>query len=143
MSTIINIAIIIFIAIIAAFLLFTLKHIIKIFKLKEHILEKELYTNLKDQLETINELLDLIDNQINVEIAHKLRSEYTLGERYNQLNMDKDCRDISLRVYSSINKSLFIHIEKTMPIYNSSFWMHYITKKTTCSMLAATRSLEK
>lgn len=117
-------------------------NIIQILRTRRQILEKDLYTNLKDQIETINDLLDLIDNQINVEIAHKLRSVYTLNERYNQLNMDKDCQEISTRVYESINKSLFVSIEKTMPVYNSDFWMYYITKKTTCSMLAATRPSE-
>lgn len=132
-----------YIGVVVLFILVIFYQIIQILRLKRESLRKDLYTNLKDQIETINDLLDLIDNQINVEIAHKLRSVYSLNERYNQLNMDKDCQEISIRVYSSINKSLFIHIEKTMPIYNSSFWMIYITKKTTCSMLAATRPLEQ
>ena len=109
---------------------------------KIDLMRKEMYTNLTNQIQTINELLDLIDNQINVEIAHKLRAEYTLGERYNPLNMDKDCVEISNRVYNSITKSVFINIDHVMPIYNDDFWMHYITKKTTCLMLSATRALE-
>lgn len=131
-----------YIGVVVLFILVIFYQIIQILRLKRESLRKDLYTNLKDQIETINDLLDLIDNQINVEIAHKLRSVYSLNERYNQLNMDKDCQEISIRVYESINKDLFVSIENTMPIYNSDFWMYYITKKTTCSMLAATRPSE-
>lgn len=111
-------------------------------KFKIQSMKKNVYTDLTEQIRTINALIELIDNHINIEIAHKLRAEYTLGERYNPLNIDKDCAEISSRVYNSINKDVFINIDRVMPIYNDDFWMHYITKKTTCSMLSATQALE-
>ena len=97
--------------------------------------EKELNSNFNNSIETVNGLLNLIDNNIAVKVAHNFRESITLKKDYNVMNIDKDSHRIATEVYKEINPNIFINLNKTCKIYNEDFWMRYIVEKTTITML--------
>lgn len=97
--------------------------------------EKELNSNFNNSIETVNGLLNLIDNNIAVKVAHNFRESITLKKDYNVMNIDKDSHRIATEVYKEINPNIFINLNKTCKIYNEDFWMRYIVEKTTITIL--------
>lgn len=100
-------------------------------------LKTETESNRSNQFDTINDFLDVLDRQIAFEVAYTLRRELTLGKNYNPINIDKDCNEISERVYSFINPDFLMEISKKngKNVYTSEYWMNYIVRRTTVMML--------
>ena len=61
--------------------------------------EKELNSNFNNSIETVNGLLNLIDNNIAVKVAHNFRESITLKKDYNVMNIDTDSHRIATEVY--------------------------------------------
>ena len=124
---------------ITVFLLFILylftNFIYEYFNLLIKTKEKELNSNYNDSIETINGLLNLIDNSINIKVAHAFRESIVLKKEYNVMNIDKESQQIATQVYKEINPAIFTNLNKTSKIYNDEFWMRYIVEKTTISLL--------
>lgn len=123
-------------AIIILFIIFNFSLFLKDYlELVLKIKEKELNSNFNNSIETVNGLLNLIDNNIAIKVAHNFRESITLRKDYNVLNIDKDSHRIASEVYKEINPNIFINLNKTCKIYNEDFWMKYIVEKTTITML--------
>lgn len=124
---------------ITVFLLFILyfftNFIYEYFNLLIKTKEKELNSNYNNSIETINGLLNLIDNSINIKVAHAFRESIVLKKEYNVMNIDKKSQQIATQVYKEINPAIFTNLNKTSKIYNDEFWMRYIVEKTTISLL--------
>lgn len=104
---------------------------------KINILEKEkqIYSDLIFQEDTIKGLLELIDIQIDLEVTHAFLPYISTTKSFNPINIDKLCNEISTKVFNQINKEHLIKFNKWNKIYKYSFWMDYIIKKTTCIVI--------
>lgn len=107
-------------------------NLIKKQKLELQNIEKDIVSNLISQEETIKGLLEIIDIQIGLEIAHSFLPYLATSKQFEALNVDKICNKICMNVFNKFNKEQLIKFTKVNNIYEYSFWMDYIIKKTSC-----------
>lgn len=110
---------------------------------KSEEMEKSSYSSISEDVESIDSVLNLIDNSINLYVAHKLREFYTTSRQYDVLKIDEDCKDIAESVYSDLNEGFLMNFIDANKVVTSEFWMKYIIKKTSCILLNTVKSLDE
>ena len=115
---------------------------IRILLAKARDTEKYAYCDYNIEVSSINGVLDIIDEMISLHVAHKLKEALTTKKNYDILNIDKDCAEIADTVYQSFDQQFFVRTQHWHAIVTSRFWMNYIIKKTTITMLTSIKEVQ-
>lgn len=100
------------------------------------------YEALNKQTDVINEIKLLIDKDIDLYVAKKIKQEVTLEKSYNPINIDKDIKDVSTKVFNNINTVVLVAFSENSAIYNTQYWLEYIVGKTEIVFLSAYKALK-
>ncbi len=100
------------------------------------------YEALNEQTDVINEIKSLIDKDIDLYVAKKIKQEVTLEKSYNPINIDKDIKDVSTKVFNNINTVVLVAFSENSSIYNTQYWLEYIIGKTEIVFLSAYKALK-
>lgn len=116
-------------------------YFVRIIAAKANDAENLSYREYNDQITSITGLQGIIDNTIDIYVAHRFKEVASTSKTYDILNIDKDCASIAHDVYNIINKDFLRKSNEWNTIVTSDFWMNYIIRKTTLSVLAAVKQI--
>lgn len=138
-SLIIVISILIFL-----FIVMTMYYNIKINKITdnftyqiESLNESVPELDIDDRLTYTEHLLTFIDNMIEFEVINEKRFELILGQSDKNLDIDKVLKNVSTKVYESIEKNVYTDPNN---ILTSKYIMEYIQKKTFIACMSYVQS---
>lgn len=100
------------------------------------------YEALNEQTDVINEIKSLIDKDIDLYVAKKIKQEVTLEKSYNPINIDKDIKEVSTKVFNNINTVVLVAFSENTSIYTTQYWLEYIIGKTEIVFLSAYKALK-
>lgn len=100
------------------------------------------YEALNEQTDVINEIKSLIDKDIDLYVAKKIKQEVTLEKSYNPINIDKDIKEVSTKVFNNINTVVLVAFSENTSIYTNQYWLEYIIGKTEIVFLSAYKALK-
>lgn len=100
------------------------------------------YEALNEQTDVINEIKSLIDKDIDLYVAKKIKQEVTLEKSYNPINIDKDIKEVSTKVLNNINTVVLVAFSENTSIYTTQYWLEYIIGKTEIVFLSAYKALK-
>lgn len=100
------------------------------------------YEALNEQTDVINEIKSLIDKDIDLYVAKKIKQEVTLEKSYNPINIDKDIKEVSSKVFNNINTVVLVAFSENTSIYTTQYWLEYIIGKTEIVFLSAYKALK-
>lgn len=106
-------------------------------KMKKNMVNDVINSNLVSQEIAMKKFIELIDIQIDLEVTHKFLPFITSSKKMDTLQIDGFCNDISESVYKHINKPNLSRFTIGCKLYENSFWLNYIVKKTTCMVMQA------
>lgn len=114
-------------------------NVLKGFQYKKSI---RFYEALNKQTDVINEIKSLIDKDIDLYVAKKIKQEVTLEKSYNPINIDKDIKEVSTKVFNNINTVVLVAFSENTSIYTTQYWLEYIIGKTEIVFLSAYKALK-
>ena len=100
------------------------------------------YEALNEQTDVINEIKSLIDKDIDLYVTKKMKQEVTLEKSYNPINIDKDIKEVSTKVFNNINTVVLVAFSENTSIYTTQYWLEYIIGKTEIVFLSAYKALK-